>query len=251
MHAARVLGDIAADRARDLRRRVGRVIEAVGGRRVGNGEIAHAGLHDRRARQRIDRDDPPELGERQHDAVRIGQRAAGKTGPGAARDHGNARGVAGLQDRHDLRFVLGQRDRGGLRAKQREPVAFVRRGFFRGDEQRGWRQDCRELRVQSAVEHGSGPVGTGDRAAHSGKGRDGCDYFTKDAPPRKRRTLRPRAPPSARRSGAPLAPIARAASTTGNSTLLSCSIRPHRHAQCNMISAGATWRRSRCRPGGS
>jgi hypothetical protein len=35
--------------------------------------------------------------------------------------------------------------------RQREPVAFVRFGVFRGDEQRGWRQDCRELRVHGAV----------------------------------------------------------------------------------------------------
>ena len=106
MHAARVLGDVAADRAGDLRRRIGRVVEAVRRGGLGDREIAHAGLHDRGARERVDREDALELGERQHDAARIGQRAARQAGAGAARDHRDARRVARLQDRDDLRLVL-------------------------------------------------------------------------------------------------------------------------------------------------
>ncbi len=40
VQAARILGDVAADRARDLRRRIGRVIEVVRRRRLRNREIA-------------------------------------------------------------------------------------------------------------------------------------------------------------------------------------------------------------------
>ena len=55
VHAAGVLGDVAADRARDLRRRIRRVVEAVRRRRFGDREVAHAGLHDGGARERVDR----------------------------------------------------------------------------------------------------------------------------------------------------------------------------------------------------
>ena len=55
MHAAGVLGDVAADRAGDLRRRIRRVVEAVRRGGLRNREVAHAGLHDGRARQRVDR----------------------------------------------------------------------------------------------------------------------------------------------------------------------------------------------------
>ncbi len=51
VHAAGILGDVAADGARDLARRVGRVVKPVlrGGFR--DREIAHAGLHARGARR--------------------------------------------------------------------------------------------------------------------------------------------------------------------------------------------------------
>ena len=44
MRAARIHADIAADRAGELRGRIGRVEEAVGGDRLGNREIGDAGL---------------------------------------------------------------------------------------------------------------------------------------------------------------------------------------------------------------
>ena len=57
MHAARVLGDVAADRAGDLRRRIRRVVQTVGRGRLRDRQVAHARLHDCGARERIDRDD--------------------------------------------------------------------------------------------------------------------------------------------------------------------------------------------------
>ena len=46
VRAARVEGDIAADRADELAGRVGRVVEAVGRSRLGDVEVDHAGLDD-------------------------------------------------------------------------------------------------------------------------------------------------------------------------------------------------------------
>ena len=54
MHAAGVLRDVAADRARDLRRRIGRVVQAVRRGGLRDREIAHAGLHARGAGFGID-----------------------------------------------------------------------------------------------------------------------------------------------------------------------------------------------------
>ncbi len=180
VHAAGVLGDVAGDRARDLRRRIGGEIEAIRGGRLGNREIAHAGLHDRGARKWIDGDDPPEFREREHDPCRVGQRPSGQAGSRAARDDGDARLMAGLENRHHLRLVLRQYHGTRLRAIQRESVAFVRPGFLGGDEQRGGREDRRELRVHGRLEHRlglwRGPARVGGTAwcvPHR------SDYFTK------------------------------------------------------------------------
>jgi hypothetical protein len=78
--------------------------------RRGASEIARLrtpGWHDGRARQRIDRQDALNFGQRQHDAVRGRQRAAGQARARAARDDGHARGMAQAQDRDDLPFVSG------------------------------------------------------------------------------------------------------------------------------------------------
>ena len=96
MHAARVLGDIAADGAGDLRAGVGRIVEAVGRGRLGDGEVAHAGLHHGEARHRVEMHDLLHLGQRQHHAVLVRQRAARKAGAGAARHHRHAEFVADL-----------------------------------------------------------------------------------------------------------------------------------------------------------
>jgi hypothetical protein len=54
MHAAGVLGDVAADRAGDLAARIGRVVQTIRRRGLADRQIAHAALHDRRARERVD-----------------------------------------------------------------------------------------------------------------------------------------------------------------------------------------------------
>jgi hypothetical protein len=54
VHAAGVLGHVAADGAGDLAGRVGRVVQAVRRGRFADGQVAHAALHACRARQRVD-----------------------------------------------------------------------------------------------------------------------------------------------------------------------------------------------------
>ena len=123
------------------------------GRGFRNREVANTGLNGRCAGQRIDGEDPAEFCQRQHDAVRIRHRAAGKARPGAARNHGNARVEARLENGDDLRLVLGQKHRGGTLAKERKAIAFVGSRVLRGRQQRSRRQDRRELRVYRIVEH--------------------------------------------------------------------------------------------------
>ena len=94
MHAAGILRHIAADGAGDLRGRIGRVIEAGIGDRVGDRQIGDARLHHRDAVVEIDLADAVELGHAEQHAVGERQRAAGQRGAGAARHHLDALVVA-------------------------------------------------------------------------------------------------------------------------------------------------------------
>ena len=76
MHAARILGDVAADRAGDLARRVGRVIKPGVLDRLANAEIGDAGLRHDTAVVVIDLEDAVELGHAEEHAVGQRQRAA-------------------------------------------------------------------------------------------------------------------------------------------------------------------------------
>ncbi len=76
VHPARILGDVAADRAGDLARRVGRVIEAGRLDGMGDAEIGHPGLGDDAAVVVIDVEDAVEPGHAEQHAVGQGQGAA-------------------------------------------------------------------------------------------------------------------------------------------------------------------------------
>ena len=102
VHAAGIFRDIAADRAGDLRRRIGRVVEAGMRHRLADGEIGDAGLGDDDAVVEIDLADALELAEPQQHAVGERQRAAGQRGAGAARHHLDALRMAVFQDLRDL-----------------------------------------------------------------------------------------------------------------------------------------------------
>ena len=74
--AARVLGDVAADRADLLARRVGRVVEAVRGDRARDVEVGHARLDDHPAAVEVDLEHAVHPRERDDDAVGDRQRPA-------------------------------------------------------------------------------------------------------------------------------------------------------------------------------
>ena len=99
VRAARVLRDVAADRADLLRGRVGRVVEAVLGDRARDVEIRDARLDDDLAAVEVDGGDPSHPRQRDHDAVGDRQRAAREAGPRAARHERGSRGR--LQIAHD------------------------------------------------------------------------------------------------------------------------------------------------------
>jgi hypothetical protein len=116
VRAAGVVRDVAADRARRLAARIGRVEKSVLGDRLRDCEIDDAGLDDRDAIFEIDFEDAVEAREREHDAAFGGHRAAREAGSraawhdrhagfcGRAHDRGNFRGVGGEHDdfRHRL-----------------------------------------------------------------------------------------------------------------------------------------------------
>ncbi len=123
VHAARVLGDVAADRAGDLRGRIGRVEKPAGRSRLRDREIGDAGLHARRARHRVEREDAPHFRERQQHAVTHGERPAREAGAGAAGDDRHFQLVAGGEHLPHFLFVRGQRHHHRQLPVSREAVA--------------------------------------------------------------------------------------------------------------------------------
>ena len=98
MHAAGVFADVAADGAGDLRRRIGRVVEAEGAAASEIARLRTPGCTRAVRDTGSTRDDPVESRERQHHAGGMRHRAAGQAGAGAARDHRHLQRVAHLQD---------------------------------------------------------------------------------------------------------------------------------------------------------
>ena len=93
VHAAGILRHVAADRAGDLRGRIGRIVEAGMLDRLRDGEIGHAGFDHGDAVREIDLADAVELGHAEKHAVGERQRAARQRGAGPARHHLDALGV--------------------------------------------------------------------------------------------------------------------------------------------------------------
>ena len=98
MGAAGIGGDIAADGAGDLARRVRRVEEAVSGDRLGNGGIGDAGLDPSHAVHQVERQNFAHAGQAQHDGVLERQGAAAERGAGPARHDLDVVLVAEAQD---------------------------------------------------------------------------------------------------------------------------------------------------------
>src|SRR5690606_32323524 len=97
MHAASVLGNVTADGTGDLRRRIGRVIQLVRRRSLGNRQVAHTGLNAGEATRRINFENLVEARHHQQDALLKRQRAAGQTGTGTTGNYRDAALMAELE----------------------------------------------------------------------------------------------------------------------------------------------------------
>ena len=143
VRAARVLGDVAADRADLLARRVGRVEEAVGGDGARDVEVRDARLDDDALAREVDLEDPVHARERDDDASGDRRRAAREPGARAARDERHALAVAGAE--HGLHVLgrAGEDDELGNRAVPGQPVALVDAELLRlGDDVLGAERAC-------------------------------------------------------------------------------------------------------------
>ncbi len=125
VHAAGVFRHVAADGAGDLGGGVRGIVQPVGGRRLGHGQVAHAGLDPGRAVARVDVEDRLELGQAQHHRIVPGQGAAGQARAGAPGDHRHLARVAQAHDRLDLGHRVGQRHGQGQAPVGGQPVALV------------------------------------------------------------------------------------------------------------------------------
>ena len=94
VHAARIFRHVAADGAGDLRRRIGRIVEAVMFDRLRNREIGDAGLDHGDAIVEIDLADAVEFGHAEQHAVAERQGAARQRRSGTARHDLDALAVA-------------------------------------------------------------------------------------------------------------------------------------------------------------
>ena len=183
VHAAGVLGDVAADRAGDLRGRVGRIVETLVLDRLGDGEVGDARLHHGAAVVIVHLEDAVELAHGEQDAVLQRQRAARQRGTAAARHDLD---VHGASQRHDLRH-LGHRFRqhhhhrhlpvhgdgialvGPHLARVGEHVAGPHDGLEPGDDG-GTLVEDRGLGLRHRQGHGAAPVLSSCRGKHSGRG---------------------------------------------------------------------------------
>ena len=124
VNAARILGDVSPDRAGDLARRIGRIIEPQTLHGVGDAEIGHAGLGDDAAVGHIDVEDLVELAHAEKNAVGERQRAARKRRSGAAWDDLDLVRQAIAHDLDDLRRRLRKHGDHGRLPISGKPVAF-------------------------------------------------------------------------------------------------------------------------------
>ncbi len=108
VNAARILGDVPADRACDLAGRIGRVIEPEALHGVGNAEVGHARLSDNASIGHIDVEDFVEFAHAEENAVGERQSAARKRCSGAAGDDLDLVGRAIAHDLDNLRGRVGE-----------------------------------------------------------------------------------------------------------------------------------------------
>ena len=166
MHAAGIFRDIAADRAGDLRRRVGRVVESGMRDRLADGEIGDAGLGHHHAVVEIDLADALEFAEAQQHAVGERQRAAGQRGAGAARHHLDALLEAIFQDLRDLFGGVRQHHDHRRLAIGHQAVGLVRQHFGRAVDHALARHDRAQRRHDRVAAAENRLIGCGHHDGH-------------------------------------------------------------------------------------
>ena len=116
---------LPADRADDLARRVGCVVQVVGGHRGGDAEVGHPRLDDRALVLRVDGEDRAHPGQPDDDPVGDGQRTAGQAGPRTAGDERDPFPGADPHDRRNLLRARRQHHQRGNHPETGQPVAFI------------------------------------------------------------------------------------------------------------------------------
>jgi len=151
VHAARVLGHVAADGAGDLAGGIGRVVQALRRGCLADRQVAHAALHAGRSAHAVDGEDAVELCQRQRHAQAVRHGAARQAGARTACHHRDPQFMAGAQ--HALHLGLGLRQCHGQRtlAVSGESVAFVGPGLLRVPQQ-GMGRQHRAQRGQQPVQ---------------------------------------------------------------------------------------------------
>ena len=150
--AAGVLGDVTADGAHLLARRIGRVVVAVRRDSLRDLEVRHARLDGHATVRDIDLEHAIEARERDHDAILGRQRAARQPCPVAARDKRDAGTMA---DAHHGLHLGGRRwqDHGRRQASQvRQGIALIGQQLQRLVQNRVGSADAGEL-VQESLVH--------------------------------------------------------------------------------------------------
>ena len=151
VRAAGVLGDVAADRADDLARRVGRVVAAERRDVLRDRQIRDARLDHGPQVGDVDLEDPVHPRQPDHDAVGDRQRAAGEAGAVAARDERHAVPAAEPDDGLHFRRRPGQDDRRRRHAQVHEAVGLVRQEIGRVLEQAARSDRAREIAQKGCV----------------------------------------------------------------------------------------------------
>ncbi len=125
MHAAGILRDVAADRAGDLRGRIGRVVEPVRSSGLGHAQIGHSRLKPRRSSHRINFKDAIHPRAREQYPLRVRCCTPGQPGPRATRDHRDVETVAGEEHLPHVLCVAWQHHHRGALAEYGQSIALV------------------------------------------------------------------------------------------------------------------------------
>ena len=125
VRAAGVVGDVAADGARLLAGRIGGVVVAAWGHRVGEVQVDQPRLHHRDLVVVVDLQHAVHAHERDHEAAFRGQAAARQSRARPARHEGQALAAGELDDGGHVRDVGGKDDEVRERPEEREAVGLV------------------------------------------------------------------------------------------------------------------------------